>query len=244
MLTVDPALHSSPSTSHHIPLVQVTIHHDHIQFLHVSINDLHSQFHHLSSFVSTFLVPKSYHQFPITVLRKIINQLLISKIHAHLSLQQIYPSQASLLQSMISSLLHSHLPFPFHPSSNILCLPSNAYGFSFTSIPHLNSSLTLTGLLQDLNHHVDMFQKMALISLANWECSILPCVFPFSLSGLRSSFLHHCHSLPFPFVLTHSVLHSLNLEIQVLDQSDILYCQVSLSHLATQSPTSPHSLII
>src|SRR5258708_3386123 len=89
-----------------------------------------------------------------------------------------------------------------------------------------------------------MFQKMALISRTDWECSILPCVFPFSLLGLRSSFLHHHCSLPFPFALAHSVLHSLNVEIQVLDQSNILHHHVSLSHLAVWSPTSPHSSII
>src|SRR5258708_18165739 len=89
-----------------------------------------------------------------------------------------------------------------------------------------------------------MFQKMALISLTDWECSILPCVFPFSLLGLRSSFLHHHCSLPFPFALAHSVLHSLNLEIQVLDQSNILHHHVSLSHLAVWSPTSSPSSII
>ncbi len=202
-----PTTDLSPSASSYcIPMTPVSLHHDQIQFLHVSMNDPASQFRLLSSLVSTFLIPKSHHHFPLSVLQKIINQLLISTIWAHISLHQVLPSQASSLQSMISSLVHTHLPFPFHPSPDILFSPSNSYGFGFISIPHLNSSLALNGLLQDLNHHIFMFQQMACITIADWECSILHCIFPFSLSGLKSSFLHHCCSLPFSFILAHNVL--------------------------------------
>src|SRR5260370_21205694 len=150
------------------------------------MNDPQSQFHLLSSMISTFFIPNSHCHLPLSILRKIINQLLISKLQAHLSLHQISPYHASSLQSMMSLLIHSYLPFPFSPSSNILCSPSTSYGFGFASIPHLNASLALSGLLRDLNHHINVFHHMAHITLADWECSILPCIFPFSPLGLKS----------------------------------------------------------
>ena len=44
--------------------------------------------------------------------------------------------------------------------------------------------------------------------------------------------------------LAHHVLHSLNLEIHVSDQSDVFSCHLSLSHFASLFPSSPHSSII
>ncbi|KAF8312164.1 uncharacterized protein EI90DRAFT_2826791, partial [Cantharellus anzutake] len=230
-----PTISLSCPSSPLVPMVQVPVRRDHIHFLRVSINDPNSQFNHLSSLISSFIIPKSYQRFPITVIRKIVNQLLISKVRAHLALHPVSPSHASSLQSQIASLVHSYLPFPFSPSTQVLSLPSNHYGFGFTSIPHLNASLALAGLLRDLNHHLLIFRHMSLISLADWECSVLPCIFPFDSVGLRLSFLRHRRSLPFLFTVAHDCLRQLDLHIRHMDQSDILDGHVSLSHLAKKS---------
>ncbi|KAF8332738.1 uncharacterized protein EI90DRAFT_3122472 [Cantharellus anzutake] len=237
-----PSINPTDPLSDNIQFHDVPTCTDHINFLKVPINDPTSHFKFLSSLISNFKFPKCNP--PITVLRKIINQVLISKIRAHLSLHQVSPTSANSLQSQISLLLHSQLPFPFPPSLDIVCLLTSNFGLGITSIRHLNKSLALCGLLRDLNHHIPVFRKMALISMADWQCAYCHCIFPLSSAGLSYNFAsHHC-SLPFHFTLAQRTLKDLGLQVHPSDQSYLVSGNVSLSHIANLAPSAPHSSIL
>ena len=166
------------------------------------------------------------------VIWRIINQLLISKLCAQITLHPITPSHASSLESHITSKVHAYFSFPFMPSSEILHLPISHHGFWFASISHFNDAAAVSSVIQDLNHHIPLFCNMAQITIADWQCSITKCIFPFSPEGMCFSY-HLSHpSIPIFFTLAHCVLHSLKLNIVPSDQSSIMRGEISLIHLA------------
>src|SRR5258706_8386883 len=94
---------------------------------------------------------------PLTVIQKIVNQLLVSKLQAQIALHPITPSHTSVLESHIMSKIHFYFSFPFMPSPNILHLPISLHCFGFASISCFNDALAVSGVLWDLNHHVPIF---------------------------------------------------------------------------------------
>src|SRR5258708_7955845 len=126
------------------------------------------------------------------------------------------------------------------PSSEILHLPISHHGFRFASISHFNDAAAVSGVIQDLNHHIPLFCNMAQITIADWQCSITKCIFPFSPEGMRFSYHLSSPSIPIFFTLAHCVLHSLKLNIVPSDQSSIMRGEISLIHLALHVPNSPH----
>ena len=136
------------------------------------------------------------------------------------------------------SKVHQYFSFPFMASSDIHHLPISYHGFSFVSISWLNDTSAVSGVLHNLNHHVPLFYKMAQIMIADWQCSLSQCVFPFSSFGLEHSFHLSCIPIPMLFLLAHHVLCVLKLNILPSDQSFILNGVVSLLHLAKQVPNS------
>ena len=126
------------------------------------------------------------------------------------------------------------------PSSDILHLPISFHGFGFASISHFNDACVISSVLQDLNHHVPLFHKMAQITISNWQCLISHCIYPFSSCGLLHSFHLSCLSILIQFTLAHQVMHSLKLLIFPSDQSSIMNGEISLVHLAQLTPDPPH----
>ena len=70
------------------------------------------------------------------------------------------------------------------------------HGLGFPSITRINSSIAVSGLHQDLNHHLTPFSKMAHISLADWTCKYNHCLpplqSPYPLLA-KTTFLSHGH---------------------------------------------------
>ena len=174
------------------------------------------------------------------VIRRIINQLLISKLHAQITLHPITPSHASSLEPP----KFMHIFLFLMPSSEILHLPISHHGFQFASISHFNDAAAVSSVIQDLNHHIPLFCNMAQITIADWQCSITKCIFPFSPEAMHFSYHLSCPSIPIFFTLAHCVLHSLKLNIVPSDQSSIMRGEISLIHLAWQVPNSPHMTML
>src|SRR5258708_8353047 len=234
--SIDTGNPASPDTvSHSIPVCP-----DKIIFLRTPINDEIAHFNSLLSSVDNFSIPRFVHQLPLTVIQKIINQLLISKLHAQIALHPITPSHMSALESHITSKIHAYFSFPFIPSSQILHLPISHPGFGFYSISWFNDPATVSSVLWDLIHHIPLFHIMAQITIEALQYPITPCIFPFSSEGLHISYHLSCPSIPILFTLVHCVLCTLKLNIVPSDQSTIMRGEISFIHLACHVPNSPH----
>ena len=126
------------------------------------------------------------------------------------------------------------------PSSDILHLPISHHGFGFISVSCFNDASAVSGVLRDLNHHIPLFHCMARITLADWQCSLTKCIFPFSHNGLCISYRLSRPSIPIHFTLAHQVLCSLKLNILPTEQSACVSGEISIIHVAHQLPNSPH----
>ena len=212
---------------HQVPIIQ-----DHITFLHVPINQPHKQFLFLHDIISNFKFPLLSSPIPLTLLQRIISQLLISKIWPHLALQPITSANAATLDKMLATKIHIHLGFPFHFNTTLLTTPLELRGPGFPSISHLNSSLAVSGLQQDLTHHISSFHTMALITLSDWTCGSKNCLNPLSSSSCLPPC--HPHHLSSAWSTASSTLSSLQLSFIPTDLSFIVHGNVSLHHLHSQ----------
>ena len=212
---------------HQVPIVQ-----DHITFLRVPINQPQKQFLFLRDIISNFKFPLLSSCLPLTLLRRIISQSVISKLRPHLALQPVSLANAVRLDKMLTTKIHAHLGFPFHFNSALLATPLELRGLGFPSISRLNSSLAVSGLQQDLTHHIPFFRTMAQISLSDWACGSNNCLNPLSCH----SHLPPCHPhlLPSAWSIASSTLFSLQLSIIPTNLSFILNGNVSLRHLHSQ----------
>ena len=132
-----------------------------IQFLRARVDDTASRFVELQDFIQNFRFPKFSIQTPITLARKIISQIIVSKCRALLSLQPIKQSDAEQLDRLISAKVHEMLRFPYSPQTKILTLPLSHYGLDFPSISRINAGIATEGLLRDLNHHIQAYRVVA-----------------------------------------------------------------------------------
>lgn len=219
--------------------LQIPVITDHITFLRVPINQPFKQFSFLCDIISNFHFPLVPARLPLTVMRHIVSQCVISKLRPHLALQSISNSHALHLDSLLASKIHQHLHFPFQFPTTLLSTPLDLRGLGFPSISCLNASLAVSGLHRDLTHHLPSFQNMALITLLDWTCLFNRCVHPLSppYSLTRTPNSHHSHLLPFSWLLAVTTLSTLQLSLQSTDLSFLLHGHVSLQHLHTQFKT-------
>ncbi|KAH7904153.1 hypothetical protein BJ138DRAFT_1186025, partial [Hygrophoropsis aurantiaca] len=199
------------------------------EFLRVHVNDPDRQFEHLQNIINDFHLPDLASPLPITLLRRILSQLLISKIRPRLAFQPIKPKHALQLDLQLAHRVHDHLRYPFHFNSSLLSLPLKMLGFDFPSISRINDAAAVNGLQRDLNHHIPYFRSMALITLNDWSCSLNHCKPPFAPES--KSFRRSTKQLPWSWILAHSVLRRLGISIIHTDQSYILRGDVSLRHV-------------
>jgi len=209
---------------HHVPVVR-----DHITFLRVPINQPQKQFLFLCDIITNFKFPLLSSPLPLTLLHRIITQIVISKIRPHLALQPISNTNATALDRMLATKIHAYLGFPFHFNTTLLTLPIHLHGFGFPSISHLNSSLALSGLQRDLTHHIPSFRQMAEITLSDWACGHNGCLNPFLHSHSPHLPRHPC-LIPLAWSLASSTLSSLKLSFIPTDLSFIHDRNISLCH--------------
>ncbi|KAF5370395.1 hypothetical protein D9758_006983 [Tetrapyrgos nigripes] len=234
-----------------VPLATVPVSSDCIHFLRTDVDRPKAQYFFLRDLIIDFQLPLLSKRLPLTAIRRILSQCLISKIRPRLSYQPISHADAVHLDVLIASKVHHYFGYPFHPSSTLLSLPVSHFGFDFPSIAELNLDSAVRGLLRDLNHHVPVFRQMARITLADWSCSLNRCLHPFVYDSLHRSFLPFTFSshrkLPFAWVLAHDHLQKLDISLHSMDQSHVFLGDVSLQHCVnvlrhSRSFSSVHAL--
>ncbi|KAJ6600482.1 hypothetical protein DFH09DRAFT_901420, partial [Mycena vulgaris] len=183
---VDPML----ITKHDVPLIK-----DELDFLRAKVDNPGARFDELKSMIDAFIFPKFIGRSPITLLRKVTSQCLISRCRALLSLQPIKQVDAEELDRRIMRKVHDELGMPYTPNTKILGLPFKHHGLEFPSLVRINAGIVVDGLARDLNHHITAYRKMARITMADWTCSINDCINPIDGAVLLShcSMIHDRH---------------------------------------------------
>ncbi|KAJ7146761.1 hypothetical protein C8R44DRAFT_827281 [Mycena epipterygia] len=155
---------------HDVPLIR-----DELDFLRAKVDNSTARFEELKSMVDAFTFPRFITRSPITLLRKVTSQCLISRCRALLSLQPIKQSDAEELDQRIMRKIHDELGMPFTPNTKILDLPLKFHGLDLPSISRINAGIAIDGLARDLNHHITAYRHMARITMADWTCGINDC---------------------------------------------------------------------
>lgn len=127
-VTVERGVNPLIITEREVPLIR-----DELEFLRAKVDNPVAHFEELKSFIETFQFPRVLGRLPITLIRKIVAQNIISKCHAMLYLQPIKQSDAEALDKQVIEKVHLALGFPFRPSSRIATLPISHHGFDFPS---------------------------------------------------------------------------------------------------------------
>ncbi|PPQ63162.1 hypothetical protein CVT24_005802 [Panaeolus cyanescens] len=218
--------YSDPESSevfwHSLPVVS-----DFITFLRVPINQPALQFERIKSIIDNFQFPLLYRKPPLTFMRRVISQRLISKIRPYLSLQPVSIKDAYTLDHLLASKVHDILGFPFRFNTRILTASLQNFGLGFPSISNLNQALATSGLLRDLNHHITPFKDMANITLADWSCRANGCLNPLTHPQISSV----PNSVPAAWQTAFKSLKLNNLSIFINDFSCLSSGNTSIAHL-------------
>ena len=227
-ITIQNGIHPHTVTWHDVPLRV-----GELECLRCKVDDPIWQFEGAQSIVKNFKFPKFMVQAPITLLRKVIWQNLISCLRALLSIQPIKPGDVLSLDKMIASKIHLITGFPYNPNTDILTLPLDLHGLDYLSLVFINTRIATEGLWHDLNHHVPAYRNMARLTLAIWTCTINCCVYPLDGKGLLKDFTGHYRKIPAAWIIAHKVMTTLEpkMALRVTDGSHILCGEVSLSHI-------------
>ncbi|KAF9050200.1 hypothetical protein BJ165DRAFT_1315191, partial [Panaeolus papilionaceus] len=224
-VTVGPRENPLTITNRTITLIK-----DDMDFLRTKVDNPGERFIEMKNIIDTFQFPTVIGRLPITVLRKIVAQNVVSKCRALLSLQPISKTDATTLDKMIIKKVHDALGFPFLPSTDIALMPISEHGFAFPSITNINASLAVEGLNRDLNHHIPAYRNMALITLADWTCDKSGCRNPLEDGGLTKDFAKQMKQIPASWITAQKTMSATGLSLRRTDQSDILRGEVSISH--------------
>src|ERR1700683_5811414 len=148
-ITIQDGVHPYVVSNH-----DVTLRVGELEFLRCKVEDPAWRFESAKSIIENFKFPKFTVRAPITWLRKIVWQNLISSIRALLSIQPIKPGDALNLDKAITSKIHFMTGFPYNPNTEILTLPVKLHGLEFPSLARINAGIVIDGLWRDLNHDV------------------------------------------------------------------------------------------
>ena len=227
-------------TEHPITLIK-----NDLVFLRTKVDNPTARFNELKNFIENFRFPNVIGRLPITLIRKIVAQNIISKCRALLSLQPVTLKEAEQLDSLIMRKAHDVLGFPFQPTTNIATLPVAQHGFGFPSIVRINAGLAIEGLSRDLNHHIPAYRTMALITKMDWTCEKCGCVNPLDGPGLHKDCTRQIKSIPASWIIAQRMMRLTSLSLKETDQSYIYKGEVSLTHVSNlfnlkTSTDSPH----
>ena len=209
-----------------------------LDFLKTKVDNPTSRFEELRDFIECFQFPMITGRLPITLLRKIVAQNIISRCWAMLYLQPIKQADALELDKLIIQKVHVALGFPFRPATGIALLPVSSHGFGFPSISRINASIAIDGIARDLNHHIPAYRNMAIITLMDWMCEKNGCRYPLDGIGSRKDFTRFFRSIPAGWIVAQKLMIDLSLFLRQTDQSYITQGDVSLTHVLYASDLS------
>jgi hypothetical protein len=226
-ITLQEGVHPHTITWHEVP-----IRIGELEFLRCKVDDPVWRFESARSIIENFKLPKFTIRAPITLLRKIIWQNLVSCIRALLSVQPIKPGDALSPDKMIASEIHHITGFPYNPNTEILTLPVDLHGLDYPSVARINAGIAIEGLWRDLNHHIPAYHNIARLTLADWTCSINNCIYPLDGKGLCRDFTGQYRNIPAAWIIAQKVMTTLDpkLSLRATDSSYILRGGVSISH--------------
>jgi hypothetical protein len=207
-----------------------------LDFLRVKIDNPSYRFRELQDFIEAFTFPKFIGPTPITLMRKIVMQSVASRARALLTLQPITDTDALKLDRLVASKVHALSGFPWIFNTEIATLPVSLHGFDFPSIRRINASIAVDGLARDLNHHIISYRHLALITLADWTCSINDCINPLTLPGINKDFSRRLqyHTIPAAWIIAQKEMASL--------KPPLCLCSIDLSHLLNGDVSISHTL--
>jgi hypothetical protein len=207
-----------------------------LDFLRVKIDNPSYRFRELQDFIEAFTFPKFIGPTPITLIRKIVMQSIASRARALLTLQPITDSDALKLDRLVASKVHAISGFPWIFNTEIATLPVSLHGFDFPSIRRINASIAVDGIARDLNHHIISYRHLALITLADWTCSINDCINPLTVPGINKDFSRRLqyHTIPAAWIIAQKEMASL--------KPPLCLCSTDLSHLLTGDVSISHTL--
>ena len=148
------------------------------EFLNAQMDDPGARRETIEEVIANFTYPSLHRRLPITIIRKVTNQMLVTKIRPLLALQPVTDEDAIDLDHKVAKRIHKMLGFPYQANSLLLYLPVEKGGFGFPCLRKINATCTIEGIRRDLNHSIRVFRDMALITLGDWMCSINNCTCP------------------------------------------------------------------
>ncbi|KAJ7853588.1 hypothetical protein B0H13DRAFT_1642863 [Mycena leptocephala] len=217
-----------------------------LDFLRTMVDDPLARFENLREFFEAISFPKFLSRPPITLLRKILKQNIMSKARALISLQPIKRADTEKLDKILKNLIHRESGMPFHPNLDVLTLPVAMHGLDFPLISLPNDTATIEGLQCDLNHPIRSYRTLARIMLADWTCTVNDCIDPLDRHGLKRTFIHQSGRIPYAWIVTQHAMASSNppLTLKRSDICDVLPSTMSLSHaLKTLAHHLPNSVL-
>ena len=217
--------HPEETTWHKVPLKV-----GELNFLRTKVDDAASRFTELKDFITNFIFPKFSCRMPITLVRKIVAQCIVSKCRALLSLQPIRQIDAVALDKLVASKVHGLMGFPYSPKTDILTLPLTHMGIDFPSIARINAGIAVDGLARDLNHHIPAYRRLARITMTDWMCGINKCQYPLEGKGLRRKFMRQEGKIPVAWITAQEIMGKIGLGLRRTDMSYITKGDVSISH--------------
>ncbi|KAJ7455832.1 hypothetical protein FB451DRAFT_1011503, partial [Mycena latifolia] len=203
-----------------------------LDFLRAKVDNPHARYEELRAIINDFTFPRFLRCTPITLLRKIVKQNIISKCCALLSLQPIKRANVEDLNRHVKAKIHMELGMPFLPNPDILTLPVDLHGLDFPSIARINNSIAVDGLHRDLNHPIASYRNLARITLADWTCTINGCINPIDSDGLKRDFTMQYDHIPYSWIVAQKAMKELSpkLTLKRTDAAGILSGELSLSH--------------
>ncbi|KAJ7837615.1 hypothetical protein B0H13DRAFT_1733192 [Mycena leptocephala] len=227
-VSIDPGVDPWTVKHYDVPVIRTGL-----DFLNAKVDDPGVRFSELKDIVDAFPFPRLTGRLPVTLLRKMVAQNIISRCRALLSLQPIKQVDAEALDARISSTIHAILGMPL--GSKILTLPVSLHGFGFSSLARINAGIVVDGIARDLNHHIAAYRAMARITLAEWTCNLhsSSCIYPLDGEGLRRSYTHYYKKIPAAWITAHGVMSGMEppLSLRVTDHNDLLRGETSISHI-------------
>ncbi|KAJ7168160.1 hypothetical protein C8R43DRAFT_833238, partial [Mycena crocata] len=229
-ITIKPGVDPWTISYHDVPVIRTGL-----VFLNAKVDDPGVRFNEMKDIIDAFAFPRLTGRLPITLLRKMVAQNVISRCRALMSLQPIKQVDAEALDARVSGKIHAILGMPFAPSSKILTLPVALHGLGFQSLARINAGIVVDGLARDLNHHIAAYRTMARITLAEWTCNLhsSKCVYPLDGLGLAKAYTPYYKKIPASWITAHGVMSAMSppLALRVTDQHHLLLGDVSISHV-------------
>ncbi|KAF9027240.1 hypothetical protein BDZ89DRAFT_952296, partial [Hymenopellis radicata] len=209
---------------------EVAVVSDNVELLRVTVNDPVTQAQALEQIIVTTEFPPLRRRMPLTLIRRVVSQCIISRLRPKLAFQPISDHDATRLDRLLARRIHEHLRGVFPFNSALLSLPLDLWGFDWPSVARLNRTVAVTGMLRDLNHHLPSFRNMAQITMADWTCSLNSCCFPLRPQLSAAAFMS-TKSLPFLWRLAYNTLSLLDVSVRPTDVSFLHSGTVSLRHV-------------